>query len=114
MTQTQKLEAPTPPTPKGWLGGAFHAAIVRYLSLYVRDDDWLFDVRPMVSLAHGIKNYRVVHDLSAEGVSTLPPRGTSSRYWLLNGLLHYDHDVQARLAELSAVVDPDDRLIVVY
>jgi hypothetical protein len=114
MTQNHTSEAPPVPQPKGWLARGFHEAIIRYLSLYVREDDWLFDVRPMVSLAHGFKNYRVVHDLSAAGVATLPPRGTASRYWLLNGLLHYDQDVQARLAELSAIVEPDDRLIVVY
>jgi hypothetical protein len=114
MTPTHTSEAPPIPQPKGWLARGFHEAIIRYLSLYVRDDDWLVDVRPMVSLAHGFKNYQVVHDLSTAGVATLPPRGAASRYWLLNGLLHYDHDVQARLAELSAMVEPDDRLIVVY
>jgi len=108
----------TPARPEGWLARSFHAAIVRYLSLYVLEDDWLIDVRPMVSLDHVFRNYSTLKNVSAEAVASLPGKSQSGRYWLLNGVIHYEKDdekdVQASLKELAGFVQSGERLILVY
>jgi len=114
MSEFHPSAIQSPPTPKGWLAGSFHAAIVRYLSLYVLENDWLIDVRPMVSLAHGFRNYTPLQHLSEETVRSLPQKGQSGRYWLLNGAIHYEKDVQACLDEIAGFAEPDDRMILVY
>ena len=114
MSEIHPSANPSPPTPKGWLAKSFHAAIVRYLSLYVLENDWLIDVRPMVSLAHGFRNYATLQQVNEESVRSLPRKGPSGRYWLLNGGIHYEKDVQACLNEVAGFAEPDDRMIVVY
>ena len=100
------------PEPSGWLGEAFHAQLAHYLSLYVRENDRLVDVRPLVSLARFFQRYA-----SPGSLSDAPAAATTDiggRYWLLNGTIHYEKDVQTFLSELAGRVAPDDRLILVY
>lgn len=104
--------------PKGWLARAFHTLVARSLSLYVLDNDWLLDVRPLVSLRRFFRNYvvlRTADDPVAEQTladsSELSPR---SRYWMLNGTIHHEQDIQILLTEVAAHMRPDDRLILVY
>lgn len=106
------------PEPKGWLGKAFHARISRYLSLYVLENDRLLDVRPLVSLKSFFKNYvafdSVAATPSAPESTTAPQQDCGGRYWLLNGTIHYEKDVQAFLSDLARRVTVEDRLILVY
>jgi len=114
MNEAHPSATRTSPAPKRWLAESFHAAIVRYLSLYVLENDWLIDVKPMVSLAHRFKNYIALQRLDKDAVHSLPPKGQSGRYWLLNGAIHYEKDVQACFEELAELAEASDRLIVVY
>jgi hypothetical protein len=106
------------PEPKGWLGKSFHALITRYLSLYVLDNDHLIDVKPMVSLRRFFKNYVAVRTAkeAVDQFDSTPIRDAkrAGRYWLLNGIIHYEPDVQVFLSGLASQLHSDDRLILVY
>ena len=114
MNGTQEFRDQIAAGPKGWLGKSFHASIMRYLSLYVLENDCLIDVRPLVSLDHCFKNYVAVRTLDEASVHSAGQKGHSGRYWLLNGTIHYETDVQGCLKELAGLVESDERVIIVY
>ena len=116
----QSHESPNQPVggPRGWLAESFHRAVTRYLSVYVLENDGLVDVGPLVSLGFFFKNYvalKTLEDVSAQVDSVRPGAQTQlGCYWLLNGTIHYEKDVQVFLSTLAGFVRPDERLILVY
>ena len=114
MNVTGESPNSTTPEPKGWLGKSFHALITRYLSLYVLDNDYLIDVRPLVSLKHFFKNYIAIQTADEATDQFHSSHEQEGRYWLLNGTIHYEPDVQVFLNGLAKQLHSDDRLILVY
>lgn len=121
MNEDPESRDPLVAEPQGRLRKSFVGRLARYLSLYVLEEDRLLDVNPLVSLRSFFKNYRTLEIKPAAAPLKSPisnlqsqrPPGTPD-YWLLNGTIHYERDVQAFLGALAARVGPDDRVLLVY
>jgi Glycosyl transferase family 2 len=94
----------------------FHALLARYISLYVQPSDSVVEVDPISSdlMAHFPQAQTVL--LRRETLSTRMESSPAIRadYVILNGILHYERDIQSYLRRLRQSVSDQCRLIVVY
>lgn len=91
----------------------FYSLLARYLQLYVRPGDRLIDMDPPGA---DLTEFLVQGGGSAPVRSALTPSGDrmAADYVLLNGVLHYQRDIQSYLSTLRGHMSEESRLIVVY
>jgi len=89
----------------------FYNSLASYLSLYVRPQDEVVEIRPLShSFGKQFARYRAVS--SVEDLTTInqPARD----YVLLNGTIHYERDIQEMLNRLRECLEGSARVLFVY
>ena len=96
-------------TRRRYLKGYFYRLLARYIGLFARPDDSLVTVDP----ASAELDAHLTHcrRMSSDEVATQP---LDVDFFLLNGTLHYQRDIQTYLIRLRASMKDHSRLIVVY
>ena len=111
-------------TETGWARRYFYSRLVRYLALFIRPEDSVWEINSQDSqLSDAMdrlegssrrKNWRAVS--VQRPFESLQQIGTESSpdYVLLNGVVHYESDIQSLLATIKKVVAPRTRIIIVH
>ena len=85
-------------------GDYFHALLARYISLYVQPSDSVVEVDPVSSYlsAHFTEAQTVFLRGETPSVRKESAPANKADYVVLNGILHYERDIQAYLKTLAA------------
>jgi len=98
--------------------GYFYKLIRRYLALYIRPEDVVYEVDPSSGdLLKGFPNGKALqlNRKSPAGVkNSLKGKTASLDYLLLHGPVHYEHDIQSYFDEVRKLCNEKTRLIVTY
>jgi hypothetical protein len=94
----------------------FYRCLARYLSLYVRPGDSVYEVNTQS------ETFRSCFAPQTSGAGPSPSASVSldaltdcpAEYLLLNGNVHYETDLQALFGNLRRVIRPSSRLIITY
>ncbi len=90
----------------------FYNSLASYLSLYVRPDDKIVEIDPCSgSLGTRFTNYRAVSSVAMLKTAT---QRSAPDYVLLNGTIHYEHDIQDLLRQLWGSLEGSERILFVY
>lgn len=97
-------------------GDYFHALLARYISLYVQPSDSVVEVDPVSSYlsAHFTEAQTVFLRGETPSVRKESAPANKADYVVVNGVLHYERDIQAYLRRLRQTVSDQCRLIVIY
>jgi len=88
----------------------FYNTLASYLSLYVRPEDEVIEINPRSEgLGRRFANYRAVASIAA-----LKTPHQQADYVLLNGTIHYEHDIQEMLNQLQESLEGSERVLFVY
>lgn len=88
----------------------FYNTLASYLSLYVRPEDEVIEINPRSEgLGRRFANYRAVASIAA-----LKTPHQQTDYVLLNGTIHYEHDIQEMLNQLQESLEGSERVLFVY
>jgi len=88
----------------------FYNTLASYLSLYVRPEDEVIEINPRSEgLGRRFANYRAV-----ASIATLKTPHQQADYVLLNGTIHYEHDIQEMLNQLQESLEGSERVLFVY
>ena len=89
----------------------FYNSLASYLSLYVRPQDEVVEIRPLSdSLGKQFARYRAVSSVEDLKAVDQPTRD----YVLLNGTIHYERDIQEMLNRLRECLEGSARVLFVY
>jgi hypothetical protein len=94
----------------------FHALLARYISLYVQPSDSVVEVDPISSdlMAHFPQAQTVLLGRETVSASMESFPAIQADYVILNGILHYERDIQSYLRRLRQSISDQCRLVVVY
>lgn len=94
----------------------FNQLLFRYLSVYVRPGDIIHEINPLNDALirryrHGkaVRTRAVSEDHPGEDTAESPPD-----YLLLNGIIHYERDIQSFLDELRSRMSTHTRMVILY
>ncbi len=88
----------------------FYNTLASYLSLYIRPEDEVIEINPRSEgLGRRFANYRAVASIAA-----LKTPHQQTDYVLLNGTIHYEHDIQEMLNQLQESLEGSERVLFVY
>jgi GT2 family glycosyltransferase len=90
----------------------FYDSLASYLSLYVLPEDEIIEIDPRSGgLGKRFRNYCAVSSVAMVKTATKRPRPD---YVLLNGTIHYEHDIQELLNQLGESLEGSERVLFVY
>jgi len=95
----------------------FYGLIAHYLSLYIRPEDHMVEVNPIsANLKPFFKNYETLHpeEVTATSAPKPEPADGGGNYYVLNGCLHYEPDIQGLFERLRPLVSDAGRVVIVY
>jgi glycosyl transferase family 2 len=94
----------------------FYALLARYIGLYVQPSDSLVEVDPISSELSG--HFPEAQMVLLRGMTKSAGKDShpaiKADYVILNGILHYERDIQSYLRRLRQTVSDQCRLIVIY
>jgi hypothetical protein len=101
--------------PKAARGSAmrryFYKSLASYLSLYIRPEDKIIEIGPLSDdLGKQFASYRAVASLAVLKTIDQP----APDYVVLNGTIHYEHDIQEMLNQLRECLGGSTRVLFVY
>jgi hypothetical protein len=87
----------------------FYKLLWKYISLYCLENNTIAEIFPRNKMFEviGVKN--LLHIQSLEQM-----KNQKVNYFLLNGSLHYERDIQATLSQIQKDMIPSSRLILIY
>jgi GT2 family glycosyltransferase len=89
----------------------FDDALASYLSLYIRPEDQVIEIEARSKgLGERFTNYKAVPSVAALKTTERGP----ADYILLNGILHYERDIQEMLNRLGESLEGAERILFVY
>jgi hypothetical protein len=89
----------------------FYSLLKKYISFYVQPDNTILEVYPKTTeLIEKFENGKTVTE--AEGIASLD--SDPAQYFLLNGCLHYSHDIETLLNSVYSKCKPETRLIITF
>jgi len=99
----------------------FYKLITKYLSLYVRNNDFVLEINPVSDFSiKKFKNGKVHFTSKTEKIADeftqilWQNKEEKPDYIILNGNVHYERDVQEFLNELKHICKPNTRIIFLY
>lgn len=100
------------------MSGFFYRLLAHYISLYIRPDDSFVEVNPKsCGLQPFFKKYKSINlddypDNIAEAAEPFTPE--EGQYFVLNGCIHYESDIQQLLGKLRQIVPDSGRVVILY
>jgi len=89
----------------------FYDALASYLSLYIRPEDQVIEIEARSKgVGERFTNYKAVPNVAALKAT----EGRPADYILLNGILHYERDIQEMLNRLQESLEGTERILFVY
>jgi len=89
----------------------FYDALASYLSLYIRPEDQVIEIEARSKgVGERFANYKAVPSVAALKTT----EGRPADYILLNGILHYERDIQEMLNRLQESLEGTERILFVY
>lgn len=100
----------------------FYKLLFKYLSLYIRPDNYVLEVNPFpYKLSANFSKYKVlflnqlaINSNDSDSIEYKDVLKTSPEYVLLNGNIHYEKDIQVFLTDIHKIISPAARVIIIY